>query len=114
MTKIKTKVSTGIEEYIPIYSELQLEEFFERTHTLYRKAKDKGYTNVYFTLESTLEPYEDWPGDVLLTVYGDRPKTQEEIEEEEKYEKLLKFAKEKGITPYEAGILLKLKEQGRI
>jgi hypothetical protein len=114
MTKLRENVPTGEEAYISRYDELQLTDFSSKVTKLFENAAEKGYTNLYFTVESTTEPYEPYPGDAQIVVYGTRPMNEEELRYEKQRKELDAFAKQKGITPYEAEILLSLQSRGKV
>ena len=94
--------------YLNKYEEYTKEDIVAIIDDLFMKA---GHlTNPKLVFESTIEPYEDYPGDVEVYVQGMRPATKQEIEEDQEQEELYKLAKEMGITVYEARTIQDLKE----
>ena len=71
-------------------------------------------TNPKLVFESTMEPYEDYPGDVEVYVWGRRPATEQEIEEDRKQAEIEALAKKLGVTFYEAKTIQDLKQRGKI
>lgn len=77
-------------------------------------SKASHLTNPKLVFESTIEPYENFPGDVEVYVEGMRPATEEELEKECKEEEIHKFAESLGVSFYEARLVLDLKNRGKI
>ena len=71
-------------------------------------------TNPKLVFESTMEPYEDYPGDVEVYVQGMRPATEQEIEEDRKQAEIHALSKKLGVTFYEANTILDLQKRGKI
>ena len=88
------------------------EQFIDIIDNLFSKAEH--LTNPKIVFESTVEPYEDYPGDVEVYVWGMRPLTEKEIKEDQKQAKIQELAKELGVTFYEASTILDLKKRGKI
>lgn len=76
--------------------------------------KANHLTDPKLVFESTMEPYEDFPGDVDVYVEGMRPDTEEELEEERKEEEIHKLAESLGVSFYEARFILDLRKRGKI
>ena len=98
--------------YLSKYSQYTKEQFIAIIDDLFDKAEH--LTNPKLVFESTMEPYEDYPGDVEVYVQGMRPATEQEIEEDQKQAKIQALAKELGVTFYEAATILNLKQRGKI
>lgn len=98
--------------YLNKYSEYTKEDIIAIIDDLFEKAKHLSNTKLVF--ESTMEPYEDYPGDVEVYVQGVRPATEEEIKADRKQEELHDLAKEMGVTIYEARVFQDLKKRGKI
>ena len=94
------------------YSEYTKEDIVAIIDDLFEKAKH--LTNPKLVFESTMEPYEDYPGDVEVYVQGMRPATEKEIEEDRKQAEIQELSKELGVTFYEAATILNLKQRGKI
>ena len=98
--------------YLNKYSEYTKEDIVTIIDDLFDKA---GHlTNPKLVFESTMEPYEDYPGDVEVYVCGMRPATEEEIEEDRKQAEIQALSKKLGVTFYEAVTILDLKQRGKI
>ena len=98
--------------YLSKHSQYTKEQFIAIIDDLFEKAKYLHNPKLVF--ESTMEPYEDYPGDVEVYVQGMRPATEKEIEEDREQEKIQGLAKELGVTFYEAATILNLKQRGKI
>lgn len=98
--------------YISKYSGYTKEQFIDIIDDLFAKAEH--LTNPKLAFESTMEPYENYPGDVEVYVEGMRPATEQEIEEDRKQLEVLELAKKLGVTFHEANTILDLKKRGKI
>jgi len=92
---------------------------FMDLHLEVEKAKEdaakKGWINLTIHLVSTRESYEDdWLGTPELILEGDRPMTEKEELEAAAQEIVKQYAKDKGISIYDASIVMKLKKAGKI
>ena len=94
------------------YSEYTKEDIVAIIDDLFSKASH--LTNPKLVFESTMEPYEDYPGDVEVYVQGMRHATEQEIEEDRKRAEIQALSKELGVTFYEAATILNLKQRGKI
>lgn len=74
--------------------------------------KKNGYTNPSFEIVSTMESYEDYPGDPEVVVFAYCKMTKEEIEEEKLEKKLRGEAQKLGITFYEMKQLDNFRKRG--
>lgn len=111
---MKTKGETNRNYYFE-YEEHSIEELLEDFKVMIKTAEGQGYTDCKIVFRSTLEPYEDnMPGPVEVCVSGMRDKTEEELNEEKRREEVQAFATEKGITYYEANILMDLQKRGKV
>lgn len=98
--------------YLNKHSEYTKEDIVAIIDDLFDKA---GHlTNPKLVFESTMEPYEDYPGDVEVYVQGMRPATEEEIEADRKQAEIQALAKKLGVTFYEAKTIQDLKQRGKI
>ena len=98
--------------YLNKYTGYSQEEFVSIIDDLFSKAEH--LTNPKLVFESTMEPYEDYPGDVEVYVWGMRPATEQEIEEDRKQAEIEALAKKLGVTFYEAKTIQDLKQRGKI
>lgn len=78
------------------------------------EAENLGWKDVRVEFNSTIEPYEGYPGDVEVKILGYREKTQEEVAYDDEQMKVQREASKLGITFYEAKILENLKKRGKI
>ena len=93
-------------------SQYTKEQFIDIIDDLFAKAAH--LTNPKLVFESTIEPYEDYPGDVEVYVQGMRPSTGKEIEEDQEQVEIHRLAKELDVTFYEANTIVNLKKRGKI
>ena len=94
------------------YSEYTKEDIVAIIDDLFSKASH--LTNPKLVFESTMEPYEDYPGDVEVYVQGMRPATEEEIKADREYTETVRISEEMGVTFYEAKTIQDLKKRGKI
>ena len=113
MTKKQTR-TRATSTYLDCDTQYTLSEITEILSRSLEEAKNLGYVNCKFLIESRYEPYYDSLGDPEVTIYGDRPLTQQEIEEEQYERKIEGISKKKGISLYEAKHYLNLLEKGVI
>lgn len=98
--------------YLSKHSQYTKEQFIDIIDDLFDKV---GHlTNPKLVFKSTMEPYEDYPGDVEVYVWGMRPATEQEIEEDRKQAEIQALAKKLGVTFYEAKTIQDLKQRGKI
>ena len=98
--------------YLNGYTGYSQEEFISIIRDLFLNA---GHlTNPKLIFESTMEPYEDYPGPVEVYVEGFRPVTEAEIKADEEEKELFKLAREMGVSVYEARVFQDLKQRGKI
>lgn len=100
--------------YFSEFAEYSVEDITEICSKLLKKGKEKGLEGCFLKFQSNHEPYEDFLGPPSVTVCGYRNTTEKEKRDYEHQDKIEALAKDMGITPYEAGIYLKLKESGKI
>ena len=98
--------------YLSKHSQYTKEQFIAIVDDLFDKAEH--LTNPKLVFESTMEPYEDYPGDVEVYVWGMRPATEQEIEEYRKQAEIQALSKELGVNFYEAKTILDLQKRGKI
>ena len=98
--------------YLSKYSQYTKEQFIDIIDGLFAEAAH--LTNPKLVFESTMEPYEDYPGDVEVYVQGMRHATEQEIEEDRKQAEIQALAKKLGVTFYEAKTIQDLKQRGKI
>ena len=98
--------------YLNKYSEYTKEDIVAIIDDLFEKAKYLHNPKLVF--ESTMEPYEDYPGDVEVYVQGMRPATEKEIKSDRDYAETVRLSVEMGVTFYEAKLIQDLKQRGKI
>lgn len=98
--------------YLGKYTEYTKEDIVAVIDGLF--AKVDYLTNPKLVFESTMEPYEDYPGDAVVYVKGMRPATEEEIKADREYAEAVRISEEMGVTFYEAKTIQDLKKRGKI
>ena len=98
--------------YLSKHSQYTKEQIIAIIDDLFDKAEHLTTPKLVF--ESTIEPYENYPGDVEVYVWGMRPTTEQEIEEDQKQAEIQALAKKLGVTFYEAKTIQDLKQRGKI
>ena len=101
-------------EHLSEHVGYQPEDLLEILSKLMAVAKEEGLQGCYLKFKSTMEPWEDYLGPVLLTICGYRKLNTTEKAQQERDEAISDLAKEKGITFYEANTLMSLKEKGKL
>lgn len=91
-----------------------LEGLFKDLQELLKEAEAEGLKDAYLVFSSTMEAYEDYLGPVEVNVWGYRPLTVKEVEEEAKEKLIYKLAEELGVSFYEASVVHSLKSRGKI
>ena len=94
------------------YTGYSREEFISIVDEMFYNAGHLTSPKLIF--ESTLEPYEDYPGPVEVYVKGFRHVTEAEIKADEEEKELRRLAREMGVSVYEARIFQDLKQRGKI
>lgn len=100
--------------YLQEYENYQPDCLVGIFNNLIQKAEAKGLEGCYLKFQSHMEPFEDWLGNPSVMVAGYRKHSADEKEEIKEQMKLRALAKELGITPYEAGIVMDLKRRGKL
>ena len=94
------------------YTGYSREEFISIIDELFYNAGHLTGSKLIF--ESTLDPYEDYPGPVEVYVEGLRHVTEAEIKADEEEKELRRLAREMGVSVYKARIFQDLKQRGKI
>ena len=113
------KVWTEVElythaEYLDEHVEYQPDDLIEIFSKLMTIAKEEGLQGCYLKFKSTMDPWEDYSGPVLLLVCGHRKLNTKEKAVQERTDAIWDLAKEKGISFYQASTLMSLKEKGKL
>ena len=98
--------------YLSKHSQYTKKQFIAIIDDLFDKAEH--LTNPKLVFESTIEPYENYPDDVEVYVWGMRPATEQEIGKDREQAKIQTLAKKLGVTFYEAKTIQDLKQRGKI
>ena len=98
--------------YLCSYSQYSRDQILAIIDKLFKEAVN--LTNPKLVFKSTIEPYEDYPGDVEVYVTGMRHATEKEIEEDRKQVEIQALSKKLGVTFYEAATILDLQKRGKI
>ena len=92
---------------------VDFEELAEQVKDAKDEATSKGWTELSVGISSTSDGY-DGLGPVEINIYGRRKKTEEELLSDQERFKVEEYAKELGVSYYEASIILKLKSVGKL
>ena len=82
--------------------------------SLILKAEAKGLLGCYLNFRSHLDPYDSYTDSPSVTVVGYRKRSAEEKEVIKEQERAMVFAKELGISYYEAKVVISLKKRGKL
>lgn len=116
-------MSVGVEErygdeiYLNEYTEydaIALKELLDTLEAQMDAATQAGYNNAFVQFTSTLDAYDGVLGPVEVTVRGYRPLNARELVEEAKEKEIANLAEELGVSHYEAAIVKRLKEAGKL
>lgn len=94
------------------FDEFSVEDVTSICEGLIKKGEEAGLEGCFLRFESNMEPYEDFLGSPTASVWGYRKLNQKELKDVEEQKHIDEVAKEKGITPYEAGHLINLRRKG--
>lgn len=78
------------------------------------KKSFENYKNIKIKISSTIEPYDDYPGNVEVELFGEREKTGYEIKVDQQWEEAGKLAKKLGVCTRDALTIMKLEEQKKV
>lgn len=81
---------------------------------LIKLGEQRGLEGCFLVVESTMEPYESYLGNPVMYVCGYRKLNEEELKAQKREQKINYMAAQKGITVYEARILMSLRERGKL
>jgi hypothetical protein len=96
------------------YTKEELTEMVEGWVKTLSNYEDKGFTDVYVTISSTIDPYDDSASDVEIEFNGSRPFTELEQAQQAEDERISKLATKLGVSYYEASLYDKLVKTGKI
>lgn len=105
------KVDEVYEMYIDASSAVDILSFDLIRKKIEAEFSAKGYSNFKAYIESTMEPYEDWPGDPRFYVTAQRKPTKKELGQEDRENKIKIFAEDNGLSYYEAEIVMRYKKK---
>ena len=102
------------QEYLSEHNEYSFDDLKHICDRLFAEAKALGLHGCFLRFKSHMEPYENYLGSPSVTVCGYRKLNDAEKKEIQDRDDTQKIADEMGITFYEAGILKKLKGEGKL
>lgn len=101
-------------EYLSEYREYSLKEVTALCEELLEKARAEGLSGCFLKFESHREPYEDYLANPSVTACGYRKLNADETKELEEQSAIQTIADELNITFYEAGIVKRLRDSGKL
>lgn len=101
-------------EYLSEHTKYNLDDVVGICKKLFDLGEKEGLQGCYLKFQSHMEPYEDYLGSPSVTVCGYRKLNKLEQKELLAQKVTEDLAKELGLTFYEASVVMKLKEQGKI
>jgi hypothetical protein len=107
----------GETTYIQNYARFNKTDLHKHFGTLYDKldkAEQAGFRDPYVVFSSTMEPYEDYCGDVEVRIMGDREANTQELAEQAQQKYLQDLADQMGVTYYEASVIDRLQKSGKV
>jgi len=96
------------------YDQTKLSVLFHEISDKFEDAKSSGYKDIWVTFNSTIAPYEEYPGCVEIEINGLREKTEAEKSLERDQKRLVKLAAKLGISFYEASVVDRLEKVGKV
>lgn len=111
MTEQMKKISFDFYS-LSTHTEYEVEHLVKILEDAVKEGEDRGLSSVKVSIESRMEPYEDWVGDPEVVVTGLRPKNKSELADDKKEEEIRSLALRKGISFYEASHLKSLMDKG--
>ena len=93
---------------------LDLEDLTQRVANLKAEAVSKGWIELTVGITSTICEYDDYPDKPEVTIRGRRPATSCELKDLDTAVKVKTLADKMGISHYEAGIINRLQENGKL
>tara|TARA_R110000744_G_scaffold369821_1_gene480240 strand:- start:175 stop:519 length:345 start_codon:yes stop_codon:yes gene_type:complete len=93
---------------------LDLEDLTQRVANLKAEAVSKGWIGLTVGITSTMCTYEDYPDRPEVTIQGRRPATSSELKDLITADKVKLLADKMGVSHYEAGIINRLQENGKL
>ena len=78
------------------------------------EAAASGWKDVKVSFQSTMEPYEDFPGDVEIEIKGLRKLDQVELDAQKEQSRVGSLAVKLGISFYEASVVDRLEKANKI
>jgi hypothetical protein len=96
------------------YNEADLEALFLALKENVKQAVNAGFSKAYVQFESTMDPYEDYEGPVVVQIRGGRVLNQAELEERQEQERIARLACDLDVTFFEASTIDRLQKLGKI
>lgn len=103
--------------YLSVYEEYDkvgLHKLFGDLYNKLDEAEQAGYVELHVVFESTIDPYDPYPGPVEVKIMGNRKLTQKEQLEDAEQKRIEALSKQLGITFYEASVVDRLKKSNKI
>lgn len=107
----------GDDIYISVteeYDKTTLHQFFGGLYDKLDKAEQAGFKDPYVVFESTIDPYDPYPGPVEVKVMGYRKPNEKEKAEEIEQQRIEALAQKLGVTFYEASVVDRLEKAKKV
>lgn len=107
----------GETAYLQVYDEYDktsLHKLFGDLYAKLDKAEQAGFKDPYVVFESTIDPYDPYPGPVEVKIMGHRQPSAEELADRKQAEYLQDLADQMGVTYYEASVVDRLQKSGKV
>jgi hypothetical protein len=96
------------------YNKAELHKLFGDLYDKLDKAEQSGFKDPYVVFESTLDPYDPYPGPVEVRIMGHRQPNAQELAEQVQQKYLQDLADQMGVTYYEASVVDRLQKTGKV
>ncbi len=96
------------------YNKTSLHKLFGNLYDKLDKAEQAGFKDSYLVFESTIDPYDPYPGPVEVKIMGYRQPNAEELADRKQAEYLQGLADRMGVTYYEASVVDRLQKSGKV
>lgn len=98
----------------PEFTRSELNKLFVSISNTIDEAVASGWKDVKVSFQSTIEPYEDCPGDVEVEINGLRKLDETELEKQSEQARIQLLAVKLGISFYEASVVDRLEKIGKV
>lgn len=107
----------GETRHLSVYEEYDktgLHKLFGELYDQLGQAEQAGFTETHIVFESTVDPYDPYPGPVEVRVMGQRKLNPQELKEEGERQRIEALAKKLNVPFYEASLIDRLQKANKV